>query len=135
MITNIIKNKNRVLLFSYMGILLFLSLRTPSKTPQTDVLFIFDFDFTHADKIKHFIAYFILAFLLLRFWENAKDKVKDTIFVAVIFGIVIEVLQIFVGREFDILDMITNSVGAWCYCWLFEKYKVESDEYTVNVFS
>ena len=121
MITSIIKNKNRVLLLGYMSILLFLSLRPPSETPQKGTMF--DFDFAHADKIKHFIAYFVLAFLLLRFFHHAKDKINHTIFIAIIFGVVIEILQIFVGREFDILDMITNSFGAWSYCWFFKKYE------------
>ncbi|BBM84921.1 VanZ family protein [Candidatus Uabimicrobium amorphum] len=118
MIKNIIKNKDRVILFAYIGILLFLSLKPPGKEPQIDSVF----DFAHADKIKHFIAYFILSFLLLRFFHNAREKINRTIFIAILLGVLIEILQIFVGREFDILDMIVNGFGAWGYCFFFQKY-------------
>ena len=78
-----------------------------------------EFDYSHTDKIFHFIAYSVLAWL----WFKAlyyklnypfKRSLVITSFVSVIFGIIIEVLQgmITQTRVAESNDILANTLGV-----------------------
>lgn len=75
----------------------------------------------HFDKLVHFSFYFV--FTVLGCWSFREVDRKNTplkkiiskiIFYAVVYGMIIEVLQgvITVDREPDLLDVLANSLGA-----------------------
>lgn len=68
------------------------------------------------DKVYHCIAYLIFAILCYNFLRTTKCKQIGmlTFVIAVVYGIVIEVLQgtIAIYRTLDIYDMIANTVGV-----------------------
>ena len=76
----------------------------------------------HLDKLVHFTFYFVFAFLGCLGYRELKSKnttIKRAVFLsilaAVIYGMVIEVLQgvATADRDPDILDFLANSVGAF----------------------
>lgn len=79
-------------------------LRIPGEIPQSD-------------KIAHFGAYGLLAFLLWRFVETfhsprgAGFAFRLLILIGV-YGVIDEVLQGFVGRSADVMDWLADLVGA-----------------------
>ncbi|WP_372367392.1 VanZ family protein [Candidatus Uabimicrobium sp. HlEnr_7] len=107
-------------LFSYVAFLVYFSLQSPAHVNERYSLF----NFAGADKIKHFTAYFLLAMLLLRFFysQPKNTQIETTFLTATLLGILLEIMQIFTGREFDFLDMAANSLGAGCFCLLYKKY-------------
>jgi len=80
-----------------------------------------DFEIPHLDKAVHFTFYFVAA-ILATFFVRETTKGSFTlhrtvwlvVFGAIIFGIIIEVLQyaITTDRHGDLLDALANSVGA-----------------------
>jgi len=72
------------------------------------------------DKIKHFGAYFVLAFLLSfalkmqnRFPIVSKYSVLFTFLITLFYGLIDEIHQIFIpGRYFDWLDLLADIVGS-----------------------
>ena len=72
----------------------------------------------HMDKLVHFCFYFgisFLAALFVRVTSESTVQKRRFLFIAIIaslYGVIIEVVQIYVGRGFDVLDMSANSVGA-----------------------
>lgn len=82
-------------------------------------------NFTHFDKIKHFIAYFALTFFwLLACKENKKLKLL-VIVLCVFYGIVIEVLQVTLTsyRYAEYLDILANSTGTVVALLMFNYFK------------
>lgn len=86
-----------------------LSLITIEKTPE----FVLQLPFK--DKVVHFIFYFVFVVL----WSfSLKDKTSNfknkTLFIAVFYGIIIEVLQyaLTTNRAADIYDVLANTLGA-----------------------
>ena len=78
-----------------------------------------DIGISFGDKLFHFFAYALLAFLWFSAFVNSfKLKKKQAIYFAIIlsvlFGIIIEVLQdtITVSRALDIYDVVANTLGA-----------------------
>ncbi|MGA1226033.1 MAG: VanZ family protein [Tamlana sp.] len=78
-----------------------------------------DIGVSFGDKIFHFFAYGLLAFLWYHaFFYSFKFKKKQALLVAlissVVFGIIIEVLQgaITVSRAQDAFDALANALGA-----------------------
>jgi VanZ family protein len=72
-----------------------------------------------ADKIFHFGAYFVLAFLwVLAFFYNFNYKKNKAIIyamiISIVFGILIEVLQGMMteARSSDIYDAVANTIGV-----------------------
>ena len=91
--------------------LLWASLMSLKDVPEVDI--------DHGDKIFHFLAYAILCLLwyfvfLFKLEQTSKRAVLNAILLAVVFGIIIEVLQgtLTVHRAFDVYDAIANSLGA-----------------------
>lgn len=73
------------------------------------------------DKVKHFVAYFILSLLFtisLRFYNEKKEKIKNiyifSILVISVNGLIDEVHQLFIpGRLFEWLDLLADVSGAF----------------------
>lgn len=69
------------------------------------------FDFDHADKFLHALAFFVLAFLLNRSSSNITKRIRN-IFSLLAFGILIEILQSFTGyREVSVGDVLADLIG------------------------
>jgi len=78
-----------------------------------------DIGVSFGDKIFHFIAYSLLAFLwyssfLYNFRYKEKKAIIYSAVISIIFGIIIEVLQdvLTVYRSMDIYDVFANSSGV-----------------------
>ena len=68
------------------------------------------------DKVAHFIAYAVLSFLLFTsFFKGRKiGTVVIVTAVCLIYGGLIEILQIFTHRQPEILDLTADLIGAVC---------------------
>ena len=67
------------------------------------------------DKIAHLLAYAAVAFLLVlsaRRSPNRLTRVLTLLGITILYGVVIEFVQEFTAREFDVLDMAANALGA-----------------------
>jgi VanZ family protein len=74
----------------------------------------------YADKIAHFIAYLVLSFLVFASVSEGKliGAALITVLVVavlcVVFGGLIEILQMFTGRQAELWDLVADSIGAVC---------------------
>ncbi|WP_299155923.1 VanZ family protein [uncultured Tenacibaculum sp.] len=78
------------------------------------------------DKYEHLLAYFVLSFFWLLALKKAKINDFIIVFCCVIYGIIIEVLQVTITsyRSGDVLDIIANTTGiliAYIIYFLFFK--------------
>ncbi|MFR9503942.1 MAG: VanZ family protein [Rikenellaceae bacterium] len=69
------------------------------------------------DKIAHFLFYFglngMLTLSAITLHRAHSTRAKLTIMaLAIAYSIAIEILQSFIGREFDLSDILANSLGA-----------------------
>jgi len=113
-IKRLLQESNRlfvVLTILYTLALLILSLVSKADLPEPD--------FSFADKVFHFVAYAILAFLwynvFFRHYNmNMRKALSYAIGFAMLFGIVLEFLQEYTtsSRQLDIYDIIANTLGA-----------------------
>lgn len=78
-----------------------------------------DVEIDHGDKMFHFLAYALLCLLwysVFRFKKKQpkKSAIFNAVLLAVIFGIILEVLQgtLTTHRSADIYDAIANTLGA-----------------------
>lgn len=125
---------NWMVFFIYFVVLTYLSVM------QTSDLQLSFFSFPHADKLVHFVFYFILTMLLFRgiylsFSSPLNIKVIVSVLLAVIYGGIIELAQEYVvgGRTADIFDFLVNILGAVVgisLCWTlvnkgFERFYVK----------
>ncbi|WP_245738119.1 VanZ family protein [Hyunsoonleella jejuensis] len=76
-------------------------------------------ELNYGDKIFHFIAYAILCLLwylvfFYRMDHSYKKAILNAVLLAIIFGIILEVLQgtLTIHRSLDVYDAIANSLGA-----------------------
>ncbi|MFW5686084.1 MAG: VanZ family protein [Spirochaetota bacterium] len=68
------------------------------------------------DKVTHALAYLVVAFMLVLSTPERPMtalRVIGLILAAAAYGLLIEFVQRYVGREFDPLDMVANAVGAF----------------------
>lgn len=75
--------------------------------PQVDGL--------ESDKINHLIAYAALAFLLVLSLPRDRRLPRGFwvgLLSLLLYGVVMEVVQHYIGREFDLMDMVANAVGV-----------------------
>ena len=115
--------KNFGLFVVWLGVILYLSF-----TPLTSWPKVTAFDKLYIDKIIHVCMYSMLSFLLLRgFFRQQSNHpprysllISSVLFCAVM-GATIEFLQplLTMYRQFEWLDMIANSLGAFCGYFLF----------------
>ncbi len=76
--------------------------------------------FPHSDKLLHFIEYALFGFLMLRALSYSYKDKKSAIYlrflavsIVIFYGITDEIHQYFVpSRDMDILDLVTDSIGA-----------------------
>ncbi|BBP46746.1 hypothetical protein THMIRHAS_21190 [Thiosulfatimonas sediminis] len=88
--------------WSIIATVFYLSVLAPYRAPNLG-------DFSHQDKIYHFIAYFGL---MLWFAQLYPRQWRWIIALSLFcFGIAIEFIQPFTGRDFDLLDMLANGSG------------------------
>lgn len=69
------------------------------------------------DKIVHFCLYFGLNLLLITTMISHKGSAKLSAIIsltlsAILYGVAIEIIQGYVGRDFDLYDIAANSLGA-----------------------
>lgn len=85
-----------------------------------------DLSFENIDKVKHFMAYFVLTFSWMMVLNNRKllAKNKRTLLLFLfLYGLLLEVLQMTMTtyRQGDVLDLIANLSGIlFCYL-IFQK--------------
>lgn len=106
---NYIKKAIPFILFIYVVVVATLSLIS---LPQNETVVLP----AHFDKIVHFCFYFGMSILILTlFWVKYKRvRVADcikTFLVTFIFGVLIEIIQPYLGRTFDLEDIIANCCG------------------------
>ncbi len=67
------------------------------------------------DKLGHFAAYTALSFFAVFSLRPGGDLLKRSVTVILLaasYGVLMEIIQHFVGRDFDLLDMAANTTGA-----------------------
>lgn len=66
------------------------------------------------DKIIHFMFYFVFVFLWCKAFNATIKKSIVIVFVAIVYGIIIEALQdaLTTNRVADVYDALTNTLGA-----------------------
>ena len=80
----------------------------------------FNVEFKYFDKVRHFIAYFILMFWFSQLYKTNKVRLFYVVFF-IAMGAVLEVLQGLGGvRYFEYYDMLANSLGV-AVAWLITK--------------
>lgn len=97
------------------SVIIFILLAMPPLTIASEK----QFAFSQADKIIHAILFGVLV-VLWGFYLHPKYKLKSrflsvvsgVVFLATMYGIAMEYVQLSVGRDFDTLDMIADGVGA-----------------------
>jgi len=75
------------------------------------------FSFPHFDKAIHLFLFLILGFLWHQYFVIKHENIRKWhiigLFITVVlYGIMLEYIQIWTGRDFDPLDMMANTAGA-----------------------
>lgn len=82
----------------------------------------FNIGFKYFDKVRHFLAYFILMFWFSQLYHTNKTRLFYVMFF-IAMGAVLEVLQGLGGvRYFEYYDMLANSLGV-AVAWLITKQR------------
>lgn len=83
-------------------------------------------ELTHIDKVIHFILFFTLVALWgyhLQTKKKSKRKFLIVLFavtlISTFYGILMEYVQLWTGRDFDVWDMVADGVGAVASWLLF----------------
>jgi VanZ family protein len=94
---------------AWMGAVIFFSLQPPSHGPDL---------FQHQDKVEHLIAYAVMAYLIGTSLLKTSSKFsRPVLFVTVVcwcglYGLVLEIIQSHIRRDFSLLDELANIAGA-----------------------
>jgi len=97
------------------SVIVFILLAMPSiKLPTENKI-----ELTHIDKVIHFILFFTLVALwgyYLQTKKRSKTKFLLALFavtlISTFYGILMEYVQLWTGRDFDVWDMVADGVGA-----------------------
>ncbi|MEK9875921.1 MAG: VanZ family protein [Betaproteobacteria bacterium] len=82
-----------------------------------------------SDKFNHLAAFFVLSVLLDYAWLNVLEF-KAKALALLVFGILIEVLQLWVGyRSFELGDLVADSAGIISYGILRSYLRASIDKY------
>lgn len=109
------KNQFKVMFYITVVIILYKAL-TPSGND-------FLFEFPHADKVLHFLAFFTLSFLLNRSSGNITKRARNMLSLLA-FGVFLEVLQSFTGyREVSLADVIADLLGILFFQFTYSLLK------------
>ncbi len=108
------KNKVKLVYFPLIIYWIILAIATSVPTQKFPELF------ETSDKIKHLVAYFLLAVLFslfLHFQQKhkylSKNYLAATILIISFYGMIDEIHQYFIpGRYFDLLDWLANFIGT-----------------------
>ena len=78
-----------------------------------------DSEYENVDKVAHAFTFLILSFLLIVGFKKEcnylfhMDVRYSSVLLAIMYGVTIEFLQILVpGRQFELMDIVANSVGS-----------------------
>ncbi len=97
------------------SVIVFILLVLPEKQMPGKKLF----DIPHFDKLVHALAFGLLVFLWAFYY---KSRVKTTQFIKIllilaisgtIYGVLMEYVQLWAGRDFDVWDMVADAAGAF----------------------
>ena len=100
----------------YIGIVALLSLLPSNSLPKVHL-------FEGADKIVHFCMY--LGLTMLSCWtihaELNSARYSLLVILPISWGIIMEILQYLmqIGRSFEFVDILSNSIGAFCGLFLY----------------
>lgn len=105
----------------YLFLLAYLSLvSADSILLQNDILI-----FSHADKVKHLLAYSLLGLLSIK----ANFTIRYSFIFSVIIGCILEVFQLlFTNRQFDWIDIIANTMGVSIVCFFYYRRKLSNSQ-------
>lgn len=109
-------NKKKVyveyIFWAYAILLLVVTLMPTDLIQSQEESWFTNFSFKHGDKVIHFTLFFIFT-VLLYFTTYFKKKIH-LLGIPILLGICIELIQYLMGmgRTFDILDIIANSLGV-----------------------
>lgn len=91
--------------------------------------------YIHLDKIGHFALYFIFCItLLFGFYKHSRSdnslsrsQFIAAIIISILYGIGIELLQAsyFETRQFELLDILANSIGAMLGAIIFKRLLIK----------
>jgi hypothetical protein len=75
------------------------------------------FSLPHFDKIIHLFLFLILSFLWHQYLVVKHENIRKLniiglFIIVVLYGIMLEYIQLWTGRDFDPLDMMANTAGA-----------------------
>lgn len=102
-------------------IFLLLAVRSP-KLPEEKLIFI-----PHLDKFVHAFLFFVFVFLWGSYFaerknnSSQKNKLVLLAITGTVYGILMEYIQLYTGRDFDIWDMVADGVGAFLCLLLWQK--------------
>ncbi len=83
------------------------------------------FEITHLDKFIHALLFGIQV-VLWGYYLQSKDRpvsvfriaLAGAVFISCGYGILMEYVQLWVDRDFDVWDMLADAIGA-CLAWLY----------------
>lgn len=127
-------NKKKIIVVTTVLCVLTITILSLIKLSQPET----NMNFTFLDKIVHFVFYFILNALVLLSAAayNRANKLSSRSLItlaSIAYGIGIEIIQLYVGREFSLLDILANSLGAIAALVVF--YLVPTDRIIKFMFS
>ena len=108
------------LFFLYGAFIVYFSLFTYG--PKSDLVILGNI--TVFDKFIHIFVYMLWPFFILFFF---REKIALIIIFCLIFSLIVEYLQIYTDRNFQILDILSNSIGLIISFFIFKffsKYKI-----------
>lgn len=92
----------------FIGAVLGVTVLSVVPAPQIDGL--------ESDKVRHLIAYAVLSLLLvpsLSVYGRTQTRLGAGLALLILYGVLIEVLQHYIGRQFDFRDMAANAIGVF----------------------
>ena len=88
-----------------------------------------DWDYEHADKIKHAIAFFTLSLLLNRASSSIGTRIRN-MFALFFFGLFIEVVQLyFPARSSSWNDVLADVVGIFIFQFTYLLYRFIKEKF------
>ncbi len=91
----------------FVGAFLGVTVLSVLPTPEVDGL--------ESDKLNHLIAYTVLTLLLVLSLPGDRRLPRGfwiALLSLLLYGVVMEVVQHYIGRQFDLMDMVANAVGV-----------------------
>ena len=111
----------RIILFAYVPILLFATLMPADLVSSNAETWISKLKFKNEDKVIHFTLFFIFTFIFIL--SNFIRNKKLVLIISILLGISIEILQYIMdlGRSFELLDIVANTLGAFIAYYILRK--------------